>query len=421
MNRFFGLLGLGLLTLGACSQNETPPQKDVPIPSNKVIVAPPVLTPDMKTAVEAQYSMAASFLSRMVKGNYSSNVAFSPYSFHTALSMLANGASEDVAMELKNLLEIDDFALLNSTASTLAHSVDALDAEVTLDIANALWSDISLNVRDDYKSMLTGFYNADYFAVDYLQSGTTDKINEWVEVKTGGKIRNFYDEPEVGPVTLVNALYFKGDWSVPFSPDKDKVRFRLPGKSEDVEAMYGAAMPARYSVSELGRTLTLPFGSGSYRMTVVLPPEEVFFPEDYVEYVSTLDGPKLARLATPGDAVKIDVKLPKFTVDVKTQFRSMMKDMGCGKLFETSRWPGISSDERPIHFDDVQQAVSFGINYKGGEGAAATGSVAVTSPGPGAPEPEKLRFVVDRPFIFIVTECGCNTPLFMGFIRNPSF
>ena len=225
MNRFM-LRSLALLTvvgaiMTSCGNEDTPKGPDDKNPGGgvpeKVESALLECTPDLDKAVGGQYAVGTGILGKLMKENNGDNVLFSPFSFHLTASMVANGASGETADELLDFLGATDKDFLNNTNRDLISSVPALDREVVFEIANAVWTDTNLPVKEEFTSTLKDNYSSGFHTVKYGVEDVVGVINSWVKEHTHGMIDYLFDpsNPPEGPVTVVNTLYMKAPWNIP--------------------------------------------------------------------------------------------------------------------------------------------------------------------------------------------------------------
>ena len=95
------------------------------------------------------------------------------------------------------------------------------NTDVQLDLASKLCIHKEYNIKETFKNILKRYFHVTVDKVDF-QSNTEQirlQINEWVAQKTQQKIQNLLSKGSVNELTrlvLVNAIYFKGDWQLPF-------------------------------------------------------------------------------------------------------------------------------------------------------------------------------------------------------------
>ncbi|MDE5858179.1 MAG: hypothetical protein K2H32_07470 [Muribaculaceae bacterium] len=95
-----------------------------------------------------QVDFSINFFKAAQKEMANKNFVVSPYSVATALSMLANGAGGNTAVELQNVLlgEGTELSDLNEYNKKIASEIDTLDNYTKLEIANGIFPDKNVNL-----------------------------------------------------------------------------------------------------------------------------------------------------------------------------------------------------------------------------------------------------------------------------------
>src|SRR6266508_139946 len=186
----------------------------------------PAAIPDVVTGM---HEFAGGLYGRLAtkKGN----LALSPYSVAVALGMTLNGARGSTAAEMRDVLKIADTARFNGGLNALTRAVEGLAgpvkradgsaADVALDAANALFGDRSTPWAPDFLDTLAREYGAGMRTVDFIKHTEEARtlINGWTADRTHDKIPEIIPEGILDALTrlvLVNALYSKAPWEVPF-------------------------------------------------------------------------------------------------------------------------------------------------------------------------------------------------------------
>ncbi|MDE7159755.1 MAG: hypothetical protein K2O24_02760 [Muribaculaceae bacterium] len=373
-------------------------------------------TPELEASVAQQYELGTKILGNVSAAAGRENILFSPFSFHLAASMVANGVAGETADELLAFLGTPDKELLNGTNREMLSSIPYLDRDVTFEIANAIWTDTDLNVKADFKSILVDNYSSDCNTVKYGIDDVTGAINLWVKEHTRGMIDPFLEPSSQvdGPLAVVNALYFKAPWNEPFEKDKSfSASFRTSTGDRNVTYMHTDKVNGRYMCGDAAESLTLYYGNGHYSITFVLPKDGV----DIGEWIRTMSAGDVMNFVTNGGWMTGKVTLPKFEVE---SFMDLDKDliaMGVSRIFNPSLWSGLTDDMTPLSVGRILQKAKFSVDEAGAEGSSATMIVPIMwNPGQNT---DHFEFKVNRPFMFVVTESGCRTPIFMGIVQKP--
>ncbi|MCF0065448.1 serpin family protein [Dyadobacter chenwenxiniae] len=341
------------------------------------------------------------------------NLFVSPLSLHMALGMLLNGAEQETADEILKALEMEGVSLvdLNNAYKTLINDLPVADSKVKLGLANSLWYRSDFAVKPDFQSVLKNSFNAEATGLPF-DNAAKDKINQWASDKTNGKIKKVIEEIKPEHVMfLLNALYFKGDWKYQFDAKNTRDEtFKLEnGSSKSVKMMYAKSSFKNFSAASYDM-VQLPYSNGQFNMTLLVPKGENTVNKMLADFNSS-DWEKLRNGTSES---KIEVGLPRFTLEYSAQLKATLEKMGIQKAFTSAAELGKINPTADLFVDFVKQDTYLGIDEKGTEAAAVTSiGVGATSAGPNP------RIICDRPFALIISENTSNTILFMGRIKSP--
>lgn len=92
---------------------------------------------------------------------------------------------------------------------------------VQLNLANKLWIHKEYGVKETFESILKKYFQVTVDKVNFKTNTEQIRlqINKWVAQKTQQKIQNLLSLGSLNNLTrlvLVNTIYFKGDWQLPF-------------------------------------------------------------------------------------------------------------------------------------------------------------------------------------------------------------
>ncbi|XP_026385148.1 serpin-Z7-like [Papaver somniferum] len=100
-----------------------------------------------------------------------------------------------------------------------------------LSLVNSVWVNESCELNPKFQEVANSIFNAHVQAVDFDHKANEVRlmVNEWVESKTSGIIKNLVPEGSFDRTTmvvLVNALYFKGVWhQVPYMSSTEEYQY----------------------------------------------------------------------------------------------------------------------------------------------------------------------------------------------------
>merc|ERR1712012_592398 len=361
------------------------------------------------------------------------NIIVSPFSIHTALSMLFYGSPKNTTTndELAQLLNLstdegsENQNYLFNYLYLLKFYNDArriYNAEV--EIANKIFLQNGFDIKEHFKTLLEAFYLTSTQTTDFAKSEAADTINEYVEKKTRGLIDEIITPQDVGILTrlvLVNAIYFKANWKYQFNKQFTSPMFyNLLGNQGRVQHERGmkklAAFRSGNSEKLNSRILELPYESEDFNMYIMIPKNNTL--EALNDLVQNYDIDEIEKsLKASPDGQLLKVYMPAFETTFKTELKDILEAMGVSTLFRTPNLDDISDE--PLYVSDVLHKAQVKINEEGSEAAAATGVIVNTRSG-GPSFQHQREFRVDQPFVFIINDNANKLPLFIGRIINPS-
>jgi serpin B len=121
----------------------------------------------------------------------------------------------------------------------------------------------------------------------------------------------------------------------------------------------------------------------------------------------------------PAFAYDVNLSLPKFGLDTRTDLVPILKAMGMRDAvnFEKADFSGITGG-RDMFIAHVIHQANIDVDEKGTEAAAATAVGVDTGGGPSALKQITLR--LDHPFLFLLRDLETDAILFMGRVVDPS-
>jgi len=352
------------------------------------------------------------------------NLFFSPYSVSTALAMTAAGARGATATEMRDALRLSlDPERLNPAFRSLAARLEALESEdeIALRIANSLWPHVDYPLLESYVELIRTAYGGAIESVDYVQAAgaARETINRWVEARTEDRIKNLIAEGVLTAMTrlvLVNAIYFKGDWTQPFDPDRTAdAPFRTADDNAVTVPMMAQQADFGYAEEAGVQALELPYGEDCDLTMLILLPAE---PEGLTALEAGLTPEYLQAWIDRLRSREVSVFLPRFTLTRSLTLNPFLQALGIRLAFQggTADFSGMDGQPGNLFLDSVLHKAFVEVNEEGTEAAAATAAVMrltmVADPPP--------VFRADRPFLFLIRERATGSILFMGRLADPA-
>ena len=345
------------------------------------------------------------------------NMFASPFSLQTVLAMTAEGAVGDTRDEMLKALRLAEFSQddIAGFYKAIIPALQSVDKKTVMEIANSFWAKESIEIKKDYAAVLKNNYYAECEKLDFDKKAAANAVNAWCSKKTHGMINHVVDEvSEEQMVALINALYFKGEWSKPFYEDEnyDDKFSNHDGSTADVTLMKKETSTSVF-LGEKASALSLPYGNKAYVMTVILPEKGV----DVNDIVATLDADSWREYRFGGFNHEVILSLPKFETEYTASDLCIktLQEMGMKKAFTRfADFTGIS--ETTLFVSQIIHKAKVKVNEKGTEAAAVSYvGMELTS---AIPRQAPVIFKVDRPFIYAISEVSTGAIVFMGVQRK---
>lgn len=373
-----------------------------------------------KRLVSANTSFGFKLFEEIVRREGNKNIFVSPTSAALALSMVYNGADGDTRQAMASALNLQSMSLeeVNRANASLRKSFENLDPQVRVSIANSLWARQGLALRPEFIQRNKGFYNAEVSILAFNNPGTPDRINQWVNDKTQGRITKIISTVKDGDVLLlINAVYFKGNWQKKFDQAREGI-FTLANGRQKKHPMMSQMGAYRYFEGEKFQAVRLPYGQGMVSMVVFLP--RVDSSLDEFQRGLTASNWELWMsqfLFEPADGT---VVLPRFKMEYDIDLNDTLKALDMGVAFDPMRanFGNMVSTVNPgVFISKVKQKTFLKVDEEGTEAAAVSSAQAFITGVSGTPR--TFRIVIDRPFFFAIRDDKTGTILFLGAITDP--
>ena len=352
------------------------------------------------------------------------NHVISPLSITYALGMLNNGADgitrEEICQVLSGGQQTDyaDVATMNAFCRKMLTESALLDEDTRVAIANTIFFNgdrEELSLKSAFKEAAATYYDATPSVLSFSDEATLGTINQWATDKTDGMIRDLLKPEDLEDPNLVsfllNAICFKGAWANPFNKENTQKTYFDNKKRTAMMMMQNQEF--RYAETNLYQSVILPYGNGSYQMTVFLP-----------QYGKTLDDVLAAMNGKNWNAAKYEnyfvwLGMPRIETDTNQDLVDIMASLGMKNAFLKYNGHGFmdfcyagdneaNSDQCWISL--MRQKAHLKLDEKGTEAAAATviGMVDKAMP------QYYAEFIADRPFLYIISERSTGSIFFIG-------
>ncbi len=418
------VLLIGLSLSGCGGSDDSPPlEKQRPpeyeLLSDKARVTAPVVSSD-DAATFANDNLDFSLdLYLALRPRNSGNFVFSQTSISTALAMLYAGASSSTAAQMSDTLH---FTL---PAARLHAAFNALDLALTtpppgaspaafrVQVANSIWLQDGFTVLPAYLDTLAENYGSGLFVEDFSTTPepARDAINQWVADRTEGQIPSLFPQGSIDTLTrlvLANAVFFHGDWKVPFMKDSPSRVFHALTGDVSVPTMHGSSNAWIWNGTGWNAA-AIDYVGDAAAMIIVVPDAGTF-----AAFEAGLTAESLsAILAGARPSGGADLYMPRFKFSTDVGLNDILSELGMPDAFDDrADFSGING-ARDLRVQAIVHKAIIAVDEKGTTASAATGvSVGIVSAPP--------TLVVDRPFLFFVRHKSTGAILFQGRVVDPS-
>lgn len=350
------------------------------------------------------------------------NVMLSPLSVLLALGMTTNGANGATLSSLLDLLIPNGGTLQQFNAANKHYlaSITQLN-DVELSIANSLWLNKKMNFDQAFLSKTKDVYHASAKSLDFSARSSLTSINSWVSDATRGTIKTILDslDPEA-LMYLINAVYFKGDWKIPFTKESTyKENFFTEDMVVSAPFMHQTAhLP--YAKALDAQILMMNYTNERFALLAILPSE-------FTDLGSWLASQKeqggfTQRMFAAVESLqsnRMELSLPKFEASYTKSLVDDLKQLGMNDPFDASKADfSLMSESRgkDLVIGEVLHKSFIRVDEKGSEAAAVT---SIMMKATSMPYREELQLSFDRPFFYAIIDKQAKIPLFMGILANP--
>lgn len=353
------------------------------------------------------------------------NILFSPLSIALAMGVMELGAQGSTLKEIRHsmgyesLKSGEEFSFLRDFSSM----VSAEEGQYVMKIANSLFVQNGFHINEEFLQMMKMYFNAEVNHVDFSENvAVANYINKWVENYTNSLLKDLVSPGDFDAVTqlaLINAVYFKGNWKSQFRPENtrtfsftkdDESEVQIPMMYQQGEFYYGEFSDGSNEAGGIYQVLEIPYEGDEISMMLVLSRQEV-----PLATLEPLLKPQLIEeWANSVKKQKVEVYLPRFTVEQEIDLKDILKALGVTEIFIKDANLTAMSDKKELFLSKAVHKSFIEVNEEGSEAAVASGMIAISRMAVLFPQ-----VIVDHPFLFLIKNRKTGTILFMGRVMHP--
>ena len=342
----------------------------------------------------------------------------SPISVSMALGMTYNGADGETKDAMREALHLGDMTddEINSSYKSLISLLLSLDPEVAMALANSIWYRENVDFEHAFLDLAREYFDAEVRGLDFSAPDAADIINSWIEGKTNGLIKETLRPPlpRDAVMYLINAIYFKGTWTIQFDEEKTRdATFYSSDESQSTVKMMSLREEFPYYENDELQMVDLPYGNGDFSMTIILPREE----KDIDALINQMSNERWNSLTSNLSPDTGDIQLPRFKLEYDTDLVKPLTEMGMGIAFSAALADfSKMRSQNDLFISKVIHKSFVEVNEEGTEAAAVTVvEMSYTSVGPN----QGFSMRINRPFLFVLRENRSGAVMFIGKIVEP--
>lgn len=350
------------------------------------------------------------------------NRVISPLNLYLALAMLTEATDTTSRAALLDLLGADSADTLRERVASIwtANYVD--DGESTTRLAASLWLADGLPYRADTLDRLAKHHYAASFRGVMGSDAMNTALRDWLNANTGGLLTEQVSSLSFDPDTvlgLATTIYYQSKWDDEFQTSATADRTFHAAAGDLTVPFMSQREWSTYLRGE---------GFGAVRKGLSQGMMWLILPDEGVTTDDLLAGDSLYALIDTIDLNQwpsrthtyVDIAMPKFDITADLTLNEGLSALGLDELFSdrTADFSPITDDAAladQLYLSQVKHAARVKVDEEGCEAAAYT-MLMVTATSARLGEP--IDFILDRPFIFVITS-DTGATLFAGVVEQP--
>lgn len=390
---------------------------------NVKYMLPPAATVQMTAEQKAMVAKSNDFSFNLFREVYrqhqtesqgQKSMFFSPIGATFMMGMLAEGAEGETQREILKTMCLDDATAreISRMCEVLIDDAPEADRQVTLEIANAIYTNKGYEPKKEYKECMDEYYDADVRSLDFSNAESLNAINNWAKDETNGKIQKVIDRLSSDAVAyILNSIYFNAKWTNQFDREDTKTETFMTENREahQIEMMNNNAI-VKCAANDVMSMVCLPYGSGTVWNMYVLLPNEGKTVDDVLGCLNTESWMNVCKGLKN---MQLNLKMPKYSTLSSIELKAPLTALGMNNAFSPNAEFGKITSSKNIYFNSMAQHAQINVTEEGTEMVAvSTGDL--SSLGGGADIFGTGEFFANRPFVYIVTENNTQAIFFAG-------
>lgn len=346
--------------------------------------------------------------------NNKKNMIFSPLSIKYALKILNEGSVGNTKVQIENVLGKQNVTKYSNTSQVMS-------------LANGVYirDTFYKEVKEDYIKTLNEKYNAE---INYDSFNNANNINNWIEEKTLGIIKNMLrDETVQNPdnkMILINALAIDMEWEDSFDSKSTKGAdfYMEDGSTINATTMYLKTYSDSISYYKNRDITALTMNLKSYYDTqlefVAIMPDENL--SDYIENFSTDKLDNIIEKSTLASKTRngVYILIPRFSIDYNLELKNDLIELGITDAFDEKLADFSMISDRNLYVSDALHKANIDFTEKGIKAAATT--VIYMTCEASIMEAKPVEININKPFLYVIRDKNTGEIWFLGTVYEPN-
>lgn len=347
--------------------------------------------------------------------NKKENMIYSPLSIRYALQMLKEGATGNTKAQIEKVIG-------NTGLKKHDNITDVLS------LANALYIKESYSnfIKDEYKNKMINNYSAD---VKYDPFENANNINDWIENKTFGQIKNMLNDGDVtdpnAVMFLINALAIDMTWQEKFDVEDTNYGkfYQENGNEMNVTMMHKNTTSDSISYYIDNKITALSMDLEQYEneqmeFIAIMPKTDL---SKYVENFGMDTLKKIDANLTKASKTKhgLNISIPRFSFDYELSLKEDLINLGITDAFNDMLADFSNMSIKGLYVSKALHKANIDFTEKGAKAAAST-VIVMSNKSVALEEESPIEVEIDKPFMYLIRDKKTGEIWFLGTVYEPT-
>lgn len=361
-----------------------------------------------------------------LEGGDSLNIALSPLTIWTLLTVISEGARDATLEEIvKVLRQPQDRNTVRDSYQKLSRLLQVKSREAEFESSSGIFANQLFPVSDKFSQVVNKYYDTSITPVNFKNNNqqAANIINRYVAQATKNRIPVLVSPGDVqnAYVFITTTMYFKGQWQTPFNRTATQRAPFLDEKRNEIGQvnMMHQAYPFAYARLDSIRTdaLELPYGFDDKFSMLVLVPRGTQTVTNMLSGLTRESITDILAVLKRNHQMFMDedvhIYIPKFKIVSDFNLDRVLDTMGIKDVFDSSRANLLGIFPHYLFLSRIIQKAEIDVDEEGTVAASAGGAIFLNR----APPPIVRA---NRPFLYFIIHKESGTIIFAGKLSDPN-